>query len=175
MAAYGAIMYIAFIFAAILLGFASGSAPIISYQFGAQNQAELQSLFRKCLMIVGVMGISMTALAELAGPGFVWIFVGYDSELYAMTLRGLRLFSVSFLITGVTIFASSFFTALGDGAVSAVISFLRTLVFEIVCVLLLPRLLGLDGVWLAMAASELLTLGVSIYFWVSRRKKYGYA
>jgi len=174
-AAYGAIMYMAFIFAAILLGYSSGSAPIVSYQYGAGNQEELKNLFRKSLVIIGVMELVMFLLAEVCANPVTWIFVGYDANLHAMTRTGFRLFSLSFLCVGFTIYGSSFFTALGDGGVSALLSFSRTLVFQIGAVMILPMLLNLTGIWLASPVAELCALVLTIGFLIAKKKKYGYA
>ena len=174
-AAYGVVMYVNFIFAAIFVGSSIGTAPVIGYQYGAQNHAELKNLFRRSLVLMTLSGAGMALLAEALAQPLTQIFVGYDAGLYAMTLRGFRLYSVSFLITGINIFGSSFFTALNNGVVSAVISFLRTLVFQVVVVLVLPAIFGLDGIWFAITAAELLALAVTILFFVLKRKEYHYA
>ncbi|MDD7645821.1 MAG: MATE family efflux transporter [Ruminococcus bromii] len=174
-AAYGVVMYVNFIFAAIFIGYSIGTAPVIGYQYGAQNHAELKNLFRRSLVLMTLSGAGMALLAEVLAQPLTQIFVGYDAGLYAMTLRGFRLYSVSFLITGINIFGSSFFTALNNGVVSAAISFLRTLVFQVVVVLVLPAIFGLDGIWFAITAAELLALAVTILFFVLKRKEYHYA
>ncbi len=174
-AAYGTIMYVNFIFIAIFLGYSIGSAPIIGYHFGAGNHAELKNLLRISLSLVGVCGIILTALAEVLSAPLADIFVGYDRELAAMTRHGFCLYAVSFLINGFNIFGSAFFTALSNGIVSAAISFLRTLVFQIAVVLTLPVVLGINGIWLAVAVAEALTLIVTVYFLVNQRKTYHYA
>lgn len=174
-AAYGVVMYVNFIFAAIFVGYSIGTAPVIGYQYGAQNHAELKNLFRRSLVLMTLSGAGMALLAEALAQPLTQIFVGYDAGLYAITLRGFRLYSVSFLITGINIFGSSFFTALNNGVVSAVISFLRTLVFQVVVVLVLPAIFGLDGIWFAITAAELLALAVTILFFVLKRKEYHYA
>ena len=174
-AAYGVVMYVNFIFAAIFVGYSIGTAPVIGYQYGAQNHAELKNLFRRSLVLMTLSGAGMALLAEALAQPLTQIFVGYDAGLYAMTLRGFRLYSVSFLITGINIFGSSFFTALNNGVVSAAISFLRTLVFQVVVVLVLPAIFGLDGIWFAITAAELLALAVTILFFVLKRKEYHYA
>ena len=173
-AAYGIIMYVAFVFAAVFYGYAMGSAPLIGFNYGAQNRAELRSLFRKSLTLILLTGVVMTALAELVSGPLVGLFAGYDPDLFAMTLRGFRLCSLAFLFMGVSAWGSSFFTALSNGLVSAVISFLRTLVFETGAVLLLPLVLGLDGVWLANPAAELFSLTVSCFFFRRMGERYGY-
>ena len=173
-AAYGAVMYVAFIFAAISIGYAVGSAPLIGYHYGAGNSGELQSLLRKSLVLTGVAGAAMAALAAAAASPLAGIFVGYDRELFDITVHGMRLFSVSFLFSGFNIFASSFFTALNNGFVSAAISFLRTLVFQCAGVLILPAFLELDGIWLSVTAAEIAALVVSMLFFAANRRTYQY-
>lgn len=174
-AAYGTIMYVNFIFASIFFGYSIGSAPIIGYHYGAGNHAELKNLFRMSLTLIGIWGISLLALAEMLAPALASVFVGYDAELFALTRRALRLYALTFLVNGFNIFGSSFFTALSNGAVSAAISFLRTLVFQVAVILTLPLLLGIDGIWLAAAAADALTLMITIYFFVKNRTRYRYA
>ena len=174
-AAYGAIMYVCFIFAAIFIGYSIGSAPIISYHYGAGNHGELKNLFRKSLTLIGVCGVSLTLLAELFSFPFTKAFVGYDAKLLAMTCRGFQLYALSFLISGFNAFGSAFFTALNNGVVSAAISFLRTLVFQTAVILILPAVLKLDGVWLSLPIAELLALSVTIAFFIWKRKQYHYA
>lgn len=174
-AAYGVIMYVNFIFISIFLGYSIGSAPIIGYHYGADHREELQGLFRKSLILVGGGGILLTGIAVVLATPLATIFVGYDQDLLSLTARGLRLYSLSFLVVGFNIFASAFFTALNDGLVSALISFLRTLLFQIAAVLLLPALLGVDGIWLAIVAAEGTALAVSLFFLIGKRSKYHYA
>ncbi|KAI4444296.1 Multidrug export protein MepA [Schaedlerella arabinosiphila] len=174
-AAYGVIMYVTFIFAAVNIGYSIGSAPVVSYNYGAGNQKELKNIFRKSVVAIGSAGITMTILAELLSYPMTRVFVGYDPDLFAMTCRGLRLYALSFLLSGTNIWGSGFFTALGDGGVSALISFLRTLLFQVSMVLLLPVFLKLDGVWLAIVAAESLALFVTAVFLTRKRKKYHYA
>lgn len=174
-AAYGTIMYVNFIFIAIFLGYSIGSAPITGYHYGAGHHGELKNLFKKSLTLITVWGIFLALAAQFLSSPLANIFVGYDRELFLMTRHGFRLYGMSFLICGFNIFASSFFTALSDGAVSAAISFLRTLVFQIAVVLLLPLFLGIDGVWLAVTAAEGLTLLVTIIFFIRKRARYHYA
>ncbi|MDY3282455.1 MATE family efflux transporter [Dysosmobacter sp.] len=173
-AAYGVVMYLNFIFTAVFLGFSVGSAPVISYHYGAGNPGELRSLFRKSRTVTAVSGVVMAAAAwKLAGV-LSGIFVGYDPALMAMTERGVRIYAFSFLPAGLNIFGSAFFTALNNGAVSAAISFLRTLLFQVAAVLVLPLLWGLDGVWLAVVAAEGLSLCVTAAFLVGMRPRYHY-
>lgn len=173
-AAYGIIMYVSFIFAAIFIGYSIGSAPVIGYHYGAGNRAELKGLFRKSLCLITLWNILLTALAVLTAQPLAQIFVGYDVGLTALTKRALCLYSLSFLVMGVNIFGSAFFTALGNGVVSAAVSFLRTLVFQVAAVLLLPLLLGLDGIWLAIVAAELLALAVTVFFFIKKGEYYHY-
>lgn len=174
-AAYGVIMYVNFIFNAIFYGYSIGSAPIVGYHYGAENHSELKNLFRKSLMFAGGCGASLTILAMLSAAPLSWIFVGYDTALFEMTERGFRLYALSFLIGGFNIFSSAFFTALNDGFVSASISFARTLLFQSLSVLVLPLLMGIDGIWLAIAVAELLALVVTVAFFITRKKRYHYA
>lgn len=174
-AAYGVVMYVNFVFSAIFIGYSIGAAPVIGYHYGAQNHAELKNLFRRSLVLVVISGVAMTVLAELLAQPLTHVFVGYDAGLYALTVRGFMLYSISFLVSGVNIFGSAFFTALNNGLVSAAISFLRTLVFQVAVVLLLPLLLGIDGIWLAIVAAELLALAVTLVFFIVKRKQYHYA
>lgn len=173
--AYGVIMYVNFIFVAIFIGYAFGSAPIVSYHYGAQNHDELKNLFRKSLVLMVGSGVVLTVLAERLSSPLVMIFASYDAELFALTLRGFRLYSLSFLMMGINIWGSSFFTALNNGTVSAAISFLRTLVFQIIVVMVLPILWGIDGVWLGVVVAELLALAVTALFLIAKRGQYQYA
>lgn len=175
-AAYAAIMYVNFIFIAIFLGYSIGSAPIISYHYGAGNHGELKNLYKKSLQLVGSWGILLFILAQLLATPLAKLFVGYDSTLLAMTQIGFRIYSLVYLINGFNIFGSSFFTALSNGVVSAVISFLRTLVFQIGAVLILPVVFGgINGIWSSVTVAELLTLCITITFFVRQRRKYHYA
>lgn len=173
-AAYGVLMYVNFIFIAIFIGYAVGSAPIIGYHYGAENHAELKGLLKKSLLVTLVMGVGMFLLAKVLAYPLAKIFVGYDTALFEMTKRGFELFSFSFLVCGFNIFGSSFFTALNNGGVSAAISFMRTLVFQMTSVIFLPMVLELDGIWLAGVAAEILALFVTTFFLALKRKKYNY-
>ncbi len=172
--AYGVMMYVNFIYVAIFIGYAIGTAPVIGFNFGAKNKEELQNVFKKSLVIMAGFGVFMTALAFILSAPISKIYVGYDNELYEMTKNAFRLFCFSFMFTGFGIFGSSMFTALGNGAVSAIISFLRTLVFQISCVLILPKFLGINGVWISMLVADVLSTVVTAIFFVAMRKKYGY-
>ena len=173
-AAYGVLMYVQFIFVAIFVGYAIGSAPIVGYHYGAENHAELRSMLTKSVKLMSAGGVLLTVLAIALAAPLARIFVGYDAELFEMTRHAFCLFAFSFLMAGFNIFTSSFFTALNNGAISAAISFLRTLVFQTLCVLLLPALFGLDGIWWAMTVAEVFALGLSILFLATQRKRYHY-
>ena len=174
-AAYGVIMYVNFVFTAVFFGFAMGTGPVVSYHYGAQNTGELKSLFRKSLVLVGGAGVAMFAASQLFGGALVGVFVGYDPDLVALTLHGFRIYSVSFLMAGFNIYGSAFFTALNNGKVSALVSFMRTLVFETSTVMLLPLVWGVDGVWSAIIVAEACALVLTVGFLVYLRKPYGYA
>ena len=174
-AAFGTIMYVNFIFIAIFLGYSIGSAPLVSYHYGASNHDELKNLFGKSLRLIGIWGLMLFILAQLIARPLAAIFVGYDADLFSMTQNGFRIYCIAYLINGFNIYGSSFFTALNNGLISAAISFLRTLVFQLAAVLLLPLLLGINGIWSAVAVAELLTLGLTVTFFVRSRKKYHYA
>ncbi len=171
-AAYGVIMYVSFIFAAVYIGYSIGSAPIFSYHFGAKNDGELKNLVKKSLLIIGTVGLFMTTLAEIMAPFLVRIFVGYDQDLFKMTCYGFQLYSFSFLVMGFNIWSSGFFTALGDGVTSAILAFLRTLVFQVIVIYTLPYLLGIDGIWLAVVVAEVMALFVTIYFLLSKKNHF---
>ena len=163
-----------FVFTAFHFGYAIGCNPIVGYHYGAGNEAELKSVLRKSLFLTGTVGLGMTAAAELLAGPISFVYVGYDPGLCQMTIQGMKLFGLSFLISGFNIFASAFFTGLNNGMVSAMISMLRTLVFQVAAVLLLPIWLKLDGIWLSVVAAEAATLVITLGFFVANRKKYHY-
>lgn len=173
-AAYGVLMYVQFVFIALFIGYAIGSAPIIGYHYGAMNHNELKNMLEKSLVIMGVSGIIMATLAQVLASPLAKVFVGYDEELFNMTVHAFRLFSYSFILAGINIFASSFFTALNNGAVSAAISFLRTLVFQSASVIILPMIFDLDGIWLSITVAEVFALMISAMFLITKEKKYNY-
>lgn len=173
-AAYGVIMYVNFIFVAIYMGYSIGSAPIVGYHYGAKHQEELRGLLRRSLWILGIGAVLLTVAGELLSSPLSKIFVSYDDSLFAMTRHGFRLYSLSYLLCGFNIFGSAFFTALNNGMVSAVISFARTLVFQIVCVLVLPMFLELNGIWLSILVAEFLGILVTASLLIANRKKYSY-
>lgn len=173
-AAYGVLMYVSMIFQAIFIGYSVGTAPIVSYHYGAHNREELKSLLRKAIFIVAIAALCMFAAGELLAAPLSRLFVAYDEELLQMTTHAFAIFSFSFLFSGFAINGSSFFTALNDGLTSALISFLRTLVFQVAAVLLFPLLWGLDGIWLSIVAAEIMAVLATIFFLLKKQKKYGY-
>ena len=173
-AAYGVLMYVSMIFQAIFIGYSVGTAPIVSYHYGAQNREELKSLLRKAIFIVAIAALCMFAAGELLAAPLSRLFVAYDEELLQMTTHAFAIFSFLFLFSGFAINGSSFFTALNDGLTSALISFLRTLVFQVAAVLLFPLLWGLDGIWFSIVAAEIMAVLATIFFLLKKQKKYGY-
>lgn len=172
--AYGVLMYVQFIFVAIFIGYSIGCAPVVSFHFGAQNHSELKSLLCKSTLLMASGGILLTIAARLLAAPLARLFVGYDAGLFELTSHAFRLFSWSFLLAGFNIFASGFFTALNNGAISAAISFLRTLVFQTASVLILPLLLGVDGIWWAITVAEMFAFLISLMFLYLKRNKYHY-
>ena len=172
--AYGVLMYVQFIFVAIFIGYSIGSAPVVSFHFGAQNHGELKSLLRKSVLLMSSGGVLLTVAARLLAALLAHLFVGYDAVLFDLTTHAFRLFSWSFLLAGFNIFTSGFFTALNNGAISAAISFLRTLVFQTASVLILPLLLGVDGIWWAITVAEIFAFLISLLFLFLKRNKYHY-
>ena len=173
-AAYGVIMYAAFLFVAVFVGYAVGSAPIVSYHYGARNHAELNNLYSKSLRLIGVIAVVMTALSMLVIPYVARIFVGYDAELLALTSHAFRVYALNFFLMGFNVYGSSFFTALGDGVTSALISFLRTLLFQLLALIFLPMVLGIEGVWLAVTAAEAGALCVTVLMFLRKDKVFHY-
>ena len=174
-AAYGVIMYVNFIFIAVFIGLSIGAAPIIGFNHGAQNHAELKNVLKKCLVLIGGFAVVLSLAAEGMARPLTGIFVGYDPRLHDMTTRGFRIYILSFLLCGFNIFGSSFFTALNNGLISALISFLRTLVFQIGAVLVLPLLFELDGIWWSVVAAEIGSIALTAFFLVKYRRRYHYA
>ena len=172
--AYGVLMYVQFIFVAIFIGYSIGCAPVVSFHFGAQNHSELKSLLRKSTLLMASGGVLLTIAARLLAAPLARLFVGYDAGLFELTSHAFRLFSWSFLLAGFNIFVSGFFTALNNGAISAAISFLRTLVFQTSSVLILPLLLDVDGIWWAITVAEIFAFLISLMFLYLKRNKYHY-
>ena len=173
-AAYGVMMYVSMIFSAAFVGYSIGTAPVVGYHDGAKNHSELKGLLRKSLIMIGSFGAVMVISAELLAAPLAHIFVGYDNELMQMTTSGFRIFALSFIFMGYAIFSSGFFTALNDGITSAIISFLRTLVFQIAAVLLLPVIFDIDGIWFSIVVAEVMAVIFSAIFLVAKQKRYHY-
>lgn len=173
-AAYGVLMYVNMIFIAVFIGYSVGSVPIVSYHYGAGNKDELKGLLRKSVTIILCFSVSMLVCAELLAKPLSMLFVGYDEGLLELTLGGFRIYSFSFLFAGFAIYGSSFFTALNNGVISAIISFLRTLVFQIAAVLTFPLIWGIDGIWFSLVAAEIMAVATTSVFIFAKRKKYGY-
>lgn len=173
-AAYGVLMYVSMIFQAIFIGYAVGTAPIIGYHYGAENSQELKGLLRKSLSIIGVFAVIMFAAAYILARPLAFIYVGYDEGLLSLTIRAFSIFAFSFLFFGFAIFGSSFFTALNNGSISAAISFVRTLVFQIAAVLIFPLIWKVDGIWLSIVVAEMMAVVVTVLFLKIQQKKYHY-
>lgn len=173
-AAYSVMMYVDFVFIAAFLGFSIGSAPIVSYHYGAANQTELKNVFRKSMVVILCTSLAMVVLSELLSRPLSSAFVGYNAELLDMTVHGFRLFALCYLFAGINIYASSFFTALCNGALSALISFLRSLLLRGGMVLLMPLLFDLDGIWAAVTVAEGLAAIISVGLLYAMRKRYQY-
>ncbi len=173
-AAYGVLMYVNFIFLAIFIGYSVGTAPLIGYNYGSGNHEELKNLLKRSLWIIGITSVAMVVGAKLLARPLAAMYVGYDIELFELTLRGFTIYSLSFLFSGMAIFGSSFFTALNNGLISALISFLRTIVFEVSGVLLIPIILGIDGIWISIVVANGLAAFVTVLFLLAKRKRYHY-
>ena len=173
-AAYGVMMYVGWIFVSIFVGFSIGTAPLIGYNYGAKNKEELKNLFRKSLVVTAMLSVGMFVLSEALARPLAFIFISYNEHILEMTVRGFRIFSFQFLFCGLAIFGSGFFTALNNGLISAIISFLRTLVFQIGAVLLLPLLFKTDGIWASVIVAEFAAAALSVIFILFNKKKYGY-
>lgn len=173
-AAYGVMMYVSMIFSAAFIGYSIGTAPVVSYHDGARNFPELKSLLRKSLVVIGLFSVCMVASAELLSSRLARMFVGYDAALMELTVSGFQIFALSFIFMGFAIYGSSFFTALNDGLTSAAISFLRTLVFQVAAVLLLPTIWDIDGIWMSIVVAEFMAVVLAAAFLATKRRKYHY-
>ena len=172
--AYGIIMYASFIFAAVFIGYAIGTAPVIGYNYGAKNHDELKNVFKKSMILNFATGIVMTTLSVVFARLLCSIFVGYNSALLDFSAQAMRIFSIGFIFMGLNIFTSSFFTALNNGLISAIVSAFRTLVCQLVMVFTLPLICGVDGIWISIVAAEALALCLDVVFLITNRKKYHY-
>lgn len=173
-AAYGVMMYVSMIFSAAFIGYSIGTAPVVGYHDGARNFPELKSLLRKSLVVIGLFGVCMVASAELLSSRLARMFVGYDAALMELTVSGFQIFALSFIFMGFAIYGSSFFTALNDGLTSKAISFLRTLVFQVAAVLLLPTIWDIDGIWMSIVVAEFMAVVLTAAFLATKRRKYHY-
>lgn len=173
-AAYGVIMYVGYIFAAIFIGYSMGTAPIVSYNFGAENHKELHNLLKKSLVIIAISSIFMLLASEFAAGILASIFTSYDKDLFELTKFAFRIYSVGFLFCGFNIYGSSFFTALNNGVISAVLAFVRTLIFQVACIFLFPVIFNSDGIWIASPASEILSVILTVICFIVFRKRYKY-
>lgn len=173
-AAYGVLMYVNMIFLATFIGYSNGTAPVVSYHYGAKNHAEVKSLLRKSFVIIALFSVCMFIIAEVLAMPLSKIFVGYDQTLLELTARAFAIYSFSFLFSGIAIYGSAFFTALNDGLTSALISFLRALLFQVAAVLLLPIIWGVDGIWISVVAAEIVAAMVTILFMLAKRTKFHY-
>lgn len=173
-AAYGVLMYVSMIFSGAFIGYSVGTSPVVGFHYGAQNHDELKSLLKKSVILIGSFSVCMVLLAIVLAKPLSLLFVGYDAELYTLTQRAFYIYSFSFLFMGYAIFGSGFFTALNDGVTSAIISFLRTLVFQVAAVMLLPIIWGIDGIWYSIIVAEFCAVAVSALFIVIKRDKYKY-
>ena len=174
-AAYGTMMYVNFAFLSAFIGYSIGTAPVVSFHYGAQNHGELKNLLKKSGVIIGLCSVAMLVLGWLLAMPMSRLYAGYDPRLLELTVKGFYVFTWSFLFAGFAIFFSGFFTALNDGLTSAIISFLRTLVFQIAAVMLLPLVWGVDGIWWSVVVAEVMAVLVGLIFLLAKRKKYGYA
>lgn len=173
-ASYGVVMYGAFVFIGVYMGYSNGSSPVMGYHYGAKNHEEMKNILKKSTRLLGTVAILLTLAAMFLAPVIAGIFVGYDRELFLMTTRAFRICAIPFLVMWFNMYTSSFFTALNDGAVSAAISFMRALVLPVICIIVFPLLMELDGVWMSLVMSEVLGVFVSLVFMLGKRKKYGY-
>ena len=174
-AAYSVLMYVSMVFVAIFIGFSGGISPVVSYNYGAENNKELKSITRKLIFLIIISSALMLAFSLLMAAPLSKLFVGYDRELYEMTVRGFYIYSFSFIFAGISIFSSSFFTALNNGVISAIVSFLRTLVFQLASVIILPLIFGIDGIWWSITLAEVFAFIVSLIFVIVKKKEYHYA
>ncbi|MCH5163876.1 MAG: MATE family efflux transporter [Clostridiales bacterium] len=173
-AAYGVLMYVNFIFFAIFIGYSVGSAPIVGFNYGAKNYDELKNLRKKSFIIMGVLSVVLFGVAELLATPLAKLFVGYDAALTELTVRAFFICSFMFIFGGISVYGSSFFTALNNGVVSAIIAFMRTMVFQVAAVMLLPLIMGIDGIWLSIVVAEAMSMLITIIFVIALRKKYNY-
>lgn len=172
--AYGVVMYVTYIVTGVFMGYATGIAPVFSYNLGSENTEENKGLFKRSLVFLSVSAVALVAFVMIFAKQLAAIFVSYDAGLMALTTEAIRLYNISFLVCGFNIFAASFFAALNNGAVSSVLSLTRTLVFQLGCLYILPAVIGNNGIWLSATIAEILALGIAVYFTMKNRVKYRY-
>lgn len=173
-AAYGVIMYLSIVFIAVFTGYSTGATSIIAYHFGAKNTQEMRNVYRKSLVIIGVLSVLLTALSFVSARPFAKIIVGYDTEVMNMSIYAYRIYSFSFLFAGLGVFAGAFFTALNDSFAAGCISFIRTMVFQVGTVMLMPLFMGIDGIWFAPVVAEILAFLVAVIYLRQKKQKYHY-
>ena len=173
-AAYGVLMYVNWIFVAVLFGYSTGASPIIGYHYGAQNHSELKNLFRKSMILMAGGGAVLAGFTLVLADVLSGIFVGYDPVLFEITKRSVIISAAAFLFIGINIFGSGFFTALNNGLISAAISFLRTVVFQVAAVMILPEIWEIDGIWWSIVFAEVLAFAVTLFCLVKNKNKYHY-
>ncbi len=172
--AYGVLMYVQFLFVAVYIGYSIGVSPIVGYNFGAESHGEMKNIFKKSVIFMGASGIVLTLLAFFLSSPIAKLFVGYNPELYELTCHAFKMFAPAFLVSGFNIFVSGFFTALNNGAVSAAVAFLRTMLFQTASILILPAIIGEDGIWLSIIVAEIFSFFISLVFIIAKRRKYHY-
>lgn len=173
-AAYGVLMYINLIFLSVFIGYCIGTAPIVSFNFGSKNHDELKSIIKKSMVILIVSSVFMLIASLLLSKPLSILFVGYDATLLKLTQTAFLIFSFSFLFAGIPMYASAFFTALNNGFVSALVSLLRTVVFQVSAVLILPLVLGVNGIWASTVVAEFCALLVAVLLILLNKRKYNY-
>ncbi len=172
--AFGIIMYTNFIFVGVFFGYSMGASPIAGYNLGAENYEELQNVFKRSIRLITIVSIAMTCISELAAKPLTMIFASSQPELLAIAVPAMRIYALSYLFCGFNIFSSSFFTAMNNGKVSAIISSLRLFLFQLVFILVLPIFLGINGIWGTIIAAEVCSLAVTIYFFLKYKNVYHY-
>lgn len=173
-AAYGVLMYVSLIFQSIFIGYSIGVAPIVGYNYGSQNDDEMKNIFKKSIIIISIFSVLMFMFGEFLSTPFAKLFTSYDLELLEITKNAFKIFSFCFLFSGFSIFSSSFFTALNNGAISAIISFMRTMVCQLITVIVLPIFFELNGIWFSIVIAEVFSLIISFIFLITNKKKYNY-
>lgn len=173
-AAITIVLYAQFLMTSAFMGFSSGIAPVVSFNYGSGNVRQLKKIFKISVWVIAVVSAAVFVIAETCSDVVIMVFTPAGSEVFGLTKYGFAIFSFSFLCTGMNIFASALFTAFSNGKISAILSFLRTFVFLTACLLFLPLFWGVDGIWLAVPVAEVMALFVSVYYLVRFKKVYQY-